>query len=171
MESEKYSWQGYLRQDGRCGIRNHILVIYTVKCSEFVARKIVENSDDPDVELIGFDGCTDNQYAVNLLISMIRHPNVGAVLAVGLGCEYIQPEWLADIAWKEGKPSEWLFIQNEGGTLNAVKKGLDWVGKAKNAAAGTTCPYGSTGSGHRGRMRRIGLYQRIGRQCCGGQVI
>lgn len=49
MESEKYSWQGYLRQDGRCGIRNHILVIYTVKCSEFVARKIVENSDDPDV--------------------------------------------------------------------------------------------------------------------------
>ena len=79
MESEKYSWQGYLRQDGRCGIRNHILVIYTVKCSEFVARKIVENSDDPDVELIGFDGCTDNQYAVNLLISMIRHPNVGAV--------------------------------------------------------------------------------------------
>ena len=129
MESEKYSWQGYLRQDGRCGIRNHILVIYTVKCSEFVARKIVENSDDPDVELIGFDGCTDNQYAVNLLISMIRHPNVGAVLAVGLGCEYIQPEWLADIAWKEGKPSEWLFIQNEGGTLNAVKKGLDWVGK------------------------------------------
>ncbi|MFQ8981297.1 MAG: UxaA family hydrolase [Waltera sp.] len=131
MESEKYSWQGYLRQDGRCGIRNHILVIYTVKCSEFVARKIVENSDDPDVELIGFDGCTDNQYAVNLLISMIRHPNVGAVLAVGLGCEYIQPEWLADIARKEGKPSEWLFIQNEGGTLNAVKKGLDWVGKAK----------------------------------------
>ena len=82
MESEKYSWQGYLRQDGRCGIRNHILVIYTVKCSEFVARKIVENSDDLDVELIGFDGCTDNQYAVNLLISMIRHPNVGAVLAV-----------------------------------------------------------------------------------------
>ena len=68
MESEKYSWQGYLRQDGRCGIRNHILVIYTVKCSEFVARKIVENSDDLDVELIGFDGCTDNQYAVNLLI-------------------------------------------------------------------------------------------------------
>ena len=131
MESEKYSWQGYLRQDGRCGIRNHILVIYTVKCSEFVARKILENSDDPDVELIGFDGCTDNQYAVNLLISMIRHPNVGAVLAVGLGCEYIQPEWLADIARKEGKPSEWLFIQNEGGTLNAVKKGLDWVGKAK----------------------------------------
>ena len=131
MESEKYSWQGYLRQDGRCGIRNHILVIYTVKCSEFVARKIVENSDDPDVELIGFDGCTDNQYAVNLLISMIRHPNVGAVLAVGLGCEYIQPEWLADIARKEGKPSEWLFIQNEGGTLNAVKKGLDWVEKAK----------------------------------------
>ena len=56
MESEKYSWQGYLRQDGRCGIRNHILVIYTVKCSEFVARKIVENSDDPDVDTSSLSG-------------------------------------------------------------------------------------------------------------------
>ena len=52
---------------------------------------------------MGFDGCTDNQYAVDLLISLIRHPNVGAVLAVGLGCEYVQPEWLAEIAEKEGQ--------------------------------------------------------------------
>ncbi len=103
MEWEKYRWQGYMRKDGRHGIRNRVLVVYTVKCSEFVARKIVEGSDNTDVELIGFDGCTDNQYAVNMLISMIRHPNVGAVLAVGLGCEYIQPKWLADIALQEGK--------------------------------------------------------------------
>ena len=85
-------WQAYARKNGQKGIRNRVLVIYTVKCAEFVAQQIVRQTDHPDVELVGFDGCTDNQYAVNLLISLIRHPNTGAVLAVGLGCEYVQPE-------------------------------------------------------------------------------
>ena len=124
---EELSWMGYQRKDGRLGIRNRVLVIYTVKCAEFVAQKIVERADHLDVELIGFPGCTDNQYAVNMLISMIRHPNIGAVLAVGLGCEYIQPEWLADIATKEGKLSYWMFIQKEGGTQSTIEKGLAWV--------------------------------------------
>lgn len=124
---EELSWLGYQRKDGRLGIRNRVLVIYTVKCAEFVAQKIVEHADHLDVELIGFPGCTDNQYAVNMLISMIRHPNIGAVLAVGLGCEYIQPEWLADIATKEGKLSHWMFIQKEGGTQTTIEKGLAWV--------------------------------------------
>lgn len=124
---EELSWLGYQRKDGRLGIRNRVLVIYTVKCAEFVAQKIVERADHLDVELIGFPGCTDNQYAVNMLISMIRHPNIGAVLAVGLGCEYIQPEWLADIATKEGKLSHWMFIQKEGGTQSTIEKGLAWV--------------------------------------------
>lgn len=127
MELKDLSWQGYARRNGTKGIRNRVLVIYTVKCAEFVAQKIVEHADHPDVELAGFDGCTDNQYAVNLLISLIRHPNVGAVMAVGLGCEYVQPEWLADIAAQEGKPSQWMFIQNEGGTMPAVEKGTAWV--------------------------------------------
>ena len=124
------TWSGYLRQNGQKGIRNRVLVIYTVKCAEFVAQRIVAESGVGDVELVGFDGCTDNQYAVDLLISLIRHPNVGAVLAVGLGCEYVQPERLAAIARQEGKPAEWMFIQNEGGTRPSVAKGAAWVKKA-----------------------------------------
>lgn len=124
------TWQAYARNDGKKGIRNRVLVLYTVKCAEFVAQQIVRESCHPDAELVGFDGCTDNQYAVNLLISLIRHPNVGAVLAVGLGCEYVQPEWLADIASKEGKPAAWMFIQQEGGTSKAIEKGVKWVQSA-----------------------------------------
>ena len=127
MKLDEITFQGYKRKNGKPGIRNRVLVVYTVKCAEFVARQIVDRSDDPDVELVGFDGCTDNQYAVNLLISLIRHPNVGAVLSVGLGCEYIQPEWLADSATKEGKLSQWMFIQKEGGTRSAMEKGLAFV--------------------------------------------
>lgn len=127
MDIGNEAFQGYLRKNGKPGIRNRVLVIYTVKCSEYVAREIVQRTDSQDAELVGFDGCTDNQYAVNLLISLIRHPNVGAVLAVGLGCEYIQPEWLADIAAREGKLASWMFIQNEGGTRSTIEKGTAWT--------------------------------------------
>ncbi|MDD3369031.1 MAG: UxaA family hydrolase [Lachnospiraceae bacterium] len=127
MELKDFSWQGYERKDGKLGIRNRILVIYTVKCSEFVADAIVRESKNEEVELIGFDGCTDNQYAVNMLISLIRHPNIGAVLAVGLGCEYVQPQWLAEIAEKEGKPAKWMFIQEVGGTRKAIDLGTKYV--------------------------------------------
>lgn len=136
-ELKRARWMGYARQGGKKGVRNRVLVIYTVKCAEFVAQRIVQQADHPDVELLGFDGCTDNQYAVDLLISMIRHPNVGAVLAVGLGCEYVQPEWLADIAAKEGKPAGWFFIQSEGGTLPSIARGVAWVRQALGELAGT----------------------------------
>ena len=40
---EDITWQGYARQDGRKGIRNRVVVIYTVKCAEHVARRIAED--------------------------------------------------------------------------------------------------------------------------------
>lgn len=137
MELKDLRWQGYARADGRKGIRNKVLVIYTVECASFVAGEIVRRAADSEVELIGFRGCTDNEYAVRMLIAMIRHPNVGAVLAVGLGCEYVQPEWLADIAKKEGKPADWMFIQNEGGTVQAIEKGLAAVADMKRQLENT----------------------------------
>ena len=137
MEIMQRTWPGYLRRDGRKGIRNRVLVLYTVKCAEFVAQRIVALCARDDVEVVGFDGCTDNQYAVDLLISLIRHPNVGAVLAVGLGCEYVQPERLAAIAEQEGKPAAWMFIQNEGGTRASVEKGVSWVHQALEALRDT----------------------------------
>lgn len=130
-------WLGYARKNGGKGIRNRVLIIYTVKCAEHVAREIMRQSGHTDVEMIGFDGCTDNQFAVRQIISLIRHPNVGAVLAVGLGCEYMQPEWYAGIAAEEGKPSSWMSIQEKGGTLKAVECGVEWVKKTIEELKGT----------------------------------
>ena len=127
------TWQGYARKNGSKGIRNRLLVIYTVKCAEFVAGELVRLCGSDNVELIGFDGCTDNQYAVNQIISLIRHPNVGGVLAVGLGCEYMQPEWLAKIAEEEGKVASWFFIQQKGGTRKSIEAGLAFIKDALEA--------------------------------------
>lgn len=124
---EALRWSGYLRQDGSLGIRNKILVVYTVECAQFVAEEIVRRCGDSETEVIGFSGCTDNAYAIHLLLSLIRHPNVGGVLAVGLGCEYTQPERIAQSARESGRPAEWFFIQDVGGTQPSIEKGVACV--------------------------------------------
>lgn len=118
------SWEGYLRKDGRKGIRNKVLIIYTVECASFVAGSIARKMDDNDVEVIGFTGCTDNEYAIKMLVSFCRHPNVGAVLAIGLGCEYVQAERLANIAAESGRLADWFLIQDTEGTKASIAKGL-----------------------------------------------
>ncbi|HVU35598.1 MAG TPA: UxaA family hydrolase [Opitutaceae bacterium] len=119
------SWLGYARPDGRKGIRNLVLVIYTVECAQHVAHAIAAAEDD--VQVIGFPGCYDNAYAIRLMLALGRHPNVGAVLAVGLGCEYTQPEKIAAAVRASGRPAEWFFIQQTGGTNKSVAAGKELV--------------------------------------------
>src|SRR5262245_13533723 len=97
------TWTGYQRADGRKGVRNLVLVIYTVECAQQVAHAIAQGEDD--VHVIGFPGCYDNQYAVRLMLAMGRHPNVGAVLSVGLGCEYTRPDKIAETIAQSGRPT------------------------------------------------------------------
>ena len=127
------SWTGYQRPDGRKGVRNLVLVVYTVECAGHVAHAIAQNEDD--VHVVGFAGCYDNQYAVRLLLSLARHPNVGAVLSVGLGCEYTRPDKIADVARDSGRPAEWFYIQNEGGTARSIEKGKSLVRKCATKSA------------------------------------
>lgn len=115
------AWQGYLRSDGRKGVRNLVLVVYTVECASHVAHAIA--AGEPDTHVIGFPGCYDNAYAVRLLLSLARHPNVGAVLAVGLGCEYTQPERIAERAHASGRAADWFYIQQTSGTAASIERG------------------------------------------------
>ena len=124
---EDIRWDGYVRSDGKMGIRNKVLIIYTVECASFVAKEIGRLSGSPDVDVIGFTGCCDNQYAVRMLLAMVRHPNVGAVLGVGLGCEYTQPKTLAAKAREAGKLGDAFYIQEIGGTKKSIDKGLEIV--------------------------------------------
>lgn len=122
MESRGASvWSGYLRPDGRKGIRNLVLVVYTVECAKHVAHKIAESEEDAHV--VGFPGCYDNQYAVRLLLALARHPNIAAVLAIGLGCEYTRPHEIARVVRESGRPADSFYIQDVGGTLKGIRLG------------------------------------------------
>jgi altronate hydrolase len=118
-------WQGWLRPDSRLGLRNVVLVVYTVECASHVAQEIARGEED--THLIGFPGCYDNAYAIRLMLALARHPNVGAVLAVGLGCEYVSPRKIAERAEASGRPAAWFDIQQQGGTQASVQRGKQLV--------------------------------------------
>jgi altronate dehydratase large subunit len=115
------SWLGYQRRDGRLGVRNLVLVVYTVECAKHVAEQIA--ASELNTHVVGFPGCYGNPYAQRLLLALAQHPNVGAVLCVGLGCEYTQPGELADVIRGSGRRAEWFFIQQAGGTIQSIAKG------------------------------------------------
>ena len=128
-ETSKATWQGYLRADGRKGVRNLVLVVYTVECASHVAHAVA--AGEPDTHVVGFPGCYDNAYAIRLMLALARHPNVGAVLAVGLGCEYTQPEQIAARVRESGRPADWFYIQQSGGTASSIQRGKEIVARLR----------------------------------------
>ena len=123
--------KGFLRQNGRRGIRNVLIVAYLVECAHHVARAIVMRSDDPSVQLIGFPGCFPNDYAFRIMKALGTHPNTGGVLLVSLGCEGFNREALAETIRESGRPVETLVIQHAGGTRKTIDAGLNVVAAMK----------------------------------------
>lgn len=116
-------WQGYLRADGRKGIRNTIAVVYLVECARFVADEITRAFRDEEVHLIGFPGCYPNEYAQRMMEQLCTHPNVGGVLMISLGCESFNRSKLAEVIHASGRPVETLVIQKSGGSASTIRKG------------------------------------------------
>ncbi len=126
------SMQGYLRQDGRKGIRNVVAVAYLVECAHHVAREITLPLRE-HAHVIGFPGCFPNDYAQKMMERLCTHPNVGAVLLVSLGCESFNRYKLEQVVRDSGRDVETLVIQKEGGTRSAIAKGQAFVARAVNA--------------------------------------
>ncbi|MCR4415369.1 MAG: UxaA family hydrolase [Thermoguttaceae bacterium] len=124
--------QGFLRSDGRKGIRNVVAVAYLVECAHHVAREIASPFREQGVHLIGFPGCFPNQYAARILAQVCTHPNVGAVLLVSLGCESFDREKLEAAVRASGRPVATLVIQECGGTMRTVEAGRAWVRQTLN---------------------------------------
>jgi len=119
--------QGYLRSDGRKGIRNVVAVAYLVECAHHVAREIAAPFRDDGVHLIGFPGCFPNAYAARIMKQICTHSNVGAVLLVSLGCESFDRRGLEAAVRSTGRPVATLGIQESGGTRRTIEAGRGWV--------------------------------------------
>ncbi|MCI8513609.1 MAG: UxaA family hydrolase [Lachnospiraceae bacterium] len=119
---------GYRRENGTYGIRNHLLVIPTSVCASETAVRIADLVPGA-VATPHQHGCCqvgeDYKQTVRTLVGFGCNPNVGAVLVVGLGCEGIQPKVVADAIKETKKPVETVIIQECGGTLKTIAKGAE----------------------------------------------
>lgn len=118
---------GYLRSDGRIGIRNVVVVAYLVECAHHVARQVASSFPQQEVHLIGFSGCAPNDYANRMMQQLCTHPNVGGALLVSLGCENFDREGLYAAIKASGRPVAKLVIQENGGTLSTIRAGIDSI--------------------------------------------
>ncbi|MCH5335570.1 MAG: altronate dehydratase [Alistipes sp.] len=102
-------FQGYLRKDGRAGIRNELWIVPSVGCVNGQANAIAErvkaecdcsHLDDVRVYTHNY-GCSqlgdDHSNTQKALAALIKHPNAGAVLVLGLGCENNQVSALKEV--------------------------------------------------------------------------
>lgn len=91
-------FHGYRRGDGTVGVRNEIWIIPTVGCVNNTATAIERAAQRflrPGIDAIcAFPhpyGCSqmgdDQEMTRTILADLIRHPNAGGVLVLGLGCE------------------------------------------------------------------------------------
>jgi altronate dehydratase large subunit len=118
--------RAFCRENGAVGIRNHLAVISTVFCANHVNECIVRRFPDA-VSITHPFGCdqlgSDAVQTLRVLTHIGQHPNVGAVLVVGLGCEQNSAHELAQTIDDFGKPVAALVIQEAGGTTTSIEEG------------------------------------------------
>lgn len=121
---------GYLRPDGSIGFRNHIAILSSVGCANDVALRLGRMY--PDVILLTHrQGCgqlgSDKDQTARTLAGLGKNPNITGVLVVGMGCESITAEYLADEISKTKKMVESLVVLDEGGLMTALPKGVRFL--------------------------------------------
>ena len=92
------TFEGYLRADGKAGVRNEVWIIPTVGCVNTTANilakeanRIFAGKTDGFFAYTHNMGCSqlgdDQKITQHILKGLINNPNAGAVLILSLGCE------------------------------------------------------------------------------------
>ncbi|WP_443862849.1 UxaA family hydrolase [Fusobacterium ulcerans] len=122
---------GYKRSDGKVGVRNHVLILPASVCASDVAR-MISSQVKGTVTFNNQNGCSqvpsDQQYTMDMMAGYAANPNIYATVVISLGCENCQMDLVVDeIAKRTNKPIKTLIIQEEGGTIRTVEKGIRYA--------------------------------------------
>ncbi|MHA1297979.1 MAG: UxaA family hydrolase [Candidatus Helarchaeota archaeon] len=120
-------FMGYEREDGSVGIRNYVIILPSVVCSNQVAINI-ERKVEGVIALPHQFGCghveNDYKHFIRSLSGLGKNPNVHSVLVIGLGCETISADALVKEISKVNKRVEYLNIQDQG-TIRTTERGIE----------------------------------------------
>lgn len=143
-KGEEQYFQGYLRSDGRVGVRNYIIVMSTSNCSASVVKQICRQFPAETLAAKNIDGVVPVTYGhgcalsvggegyttlVRTLAGWVDHPNVVGALIVSLGCDSVNCGSIESIipaeAFARMRGGVRSFsIQEAGGYARAVQRGL-----------------------------------------------
>ncbi|MCL6632580.1 MAG: UxaA family hydrolase [Alicyclobacillus herbarius] len=130
---------GYLRPDGRVGVRNHVLVLpvsYEVNAiAEQITRTVSEAVTFRNQHGVNQAGA-DLAQTLRVYEGFATHPNVYAVLILAWGHEPYDLHKLKAAARAAGKPAELLVLTEMGGVRRALREGIQWVSTQVEARAG-----------------------------------
>ncbi len=131
------TFRGFRRGDGSVGIRNEIWIIPTVGCVNDVAKALVKENQD----LVGGSidglyaythpfGCSqtggDHAQTRKLLAALAKHPNAGAVLVLGLGCENLtQQQFVEELGDFDSRRIRFLVCQEVSDEMEAGRRLLE----------------------------------------------
>lgn len=138
------TFQGYRRSGDRVGTRNFVGIVTSVNCSASTARMIADQFRGPIMDvypnvdgvvaLAHDSGCglvpasEGGQILLRTLRGYASHPNIGAILVLGLGCEMIGVDTLlAGLPDDSDTIVERLTIQDTGGVRATVRAGAEVV--------------------------------------------
>ncbi len=144
-QNETPTFMGYRRADGSAGTRNYIALCATVNCSATVVRHIADHCNrsgmldaypnvDGVIALAHGTGCGiassgDGYDALQrVLWGHATHPNVGAAIFIGLGCEVMQVGRMKSMFGSTGQERfHGLTIQESGGTRKTIAAGVEAI--------------------------------------------
>lgn len=134
--AEPETFQGFRRRQGRPGIRNEVWIVPTVGCVNGVAEALARRANILVKGTVGgvyaFPhpyGCSqmgeDMEDTVKALCGLIRNPNAGAVLVLGLGCEFVQiPKLQEALGGYDPERVRFLSCQDHADELEAGMEAL-----------------------------------------------
>ena len=150
-EAERATFMGIVRPDGRVATRNFIGILSSVNCSATAINRIAAHFTPerlaayPNVDgVVAFaqtSGCGMSSPSLHFdvlrrtIAGYARHPNLAAVLIVGLGCERNQVAGLVESqGLVPGQNLRTFVMQDTGGTRATIAAGIAAVEEMLPAA-------------------------------------
>ena len=142
-EDEKRTFMGYLRKDGRAGVRNEIWIIPTVGCVNSIAQQIERAAQRYAGGAVGGVfayshpyGCSqlggDHLNTQKILADLVRHPNAAGVLVLGLGCENNNIPAFREVLGEADESRVKFLIAQE--VEDEIEEGVRLIGEIAEAA-------------------------------------
>jgi len=129
MENEL---RGYVRDDGRVGFRNTVLIMPLTGCLGEIARRIADRVPGctcfAHVNGCDLEGSDFELFGV-ILEHFVTHPNVGGVLVLSMGCASALSLRLPEKAKQAGRLTRTINMQLCGGTNKTIEAGVAAAGE------------------------------------------